>query len=678
VALLPSFSVKKHRRVQSRPTILIPVRQLRITLHCSLLSREFYRFAIWQPRLRLDIQLTKMPLFKGLKTRFRRQRALRAANRVQEQPAALYKPLDSNRSEIRLVTLIPGNFVDDIRCSLSTASLNDGVSYEALSYVWGDPGSTRQIIIDGLPARVTDNLETALRYLRYVSRPRVLWIDAICINQRDVPERNTQVMHMGGVYKLASRVIAWLGEEDTYSNLACDTFESLPTDVRMHWDPQKNDTFEEKLLDSYHQFAMQNLFGRPWWYRVWTVQESILGQDLFLVCGHREMSANTLGAISQSYYQHARSCCREFFWDENEEALLKIMDILIDLWQWRRASSRELLDLLAKFRTRHCTDPRDKVYGLLGLCVGDERNMIVPDYSVSVSMVYEHVTLKLIEISRSLDVFSQVFPRSFKSTELESSNLPSWVPNWTLETTSDEHRALTIRQQRNPEYNASSGTFASVRCVDQGKISLKGILIGAVATLSISQTSRFYLNIDQHEEWRDIARIDTFPDRLYGTETSTTYYDAYWQTLCASIVLPRSSLHDWSRKIRTSDNTQRSWHDAWWDWVSKFDIDNDRIDSVSSEYTGSEIAAFNAGVYVSTMSRKLFRSEGEKWLGLAPMDAEAGDTIALLEGGPVPYILRPMIGEEAGCYELIGDAYVHGLMDGEGWEPDLLQEIILL
>jgi hypothetical protein len=76
--------------------------------------------------------------------------------------------------------------------------------------------------------------------------------------------------------------------------------------------------------------------------------------------------------------------------------------------------------------------------------------------------------------------------------------------------------------------------------------------------------------------------------------------------------------------------------------------------------------------------RKLFVSEDEKWLGLAPMDAKPGDIIALLEGGPVPYILRPMIGKEAGCYELIGDAYVHGLMDGEGWQPDLLQEIVLL
>ena len=482
---------------------------------------------------------------------------------------------------------------------------------------------------------------------------------------------------MGGVYKLAFRVIAWLGEEDRYSNLAYDTFESLPTDDQMHWDPRKNDSLEETLFDSYHEVAMQSLFNRPWWYRVWTIQESILGPTLLFICGHREISAHTLGAISERYNVHLTTCCREFLCIRDHGAIDKSMDMLYNLRAWRRESNRELLDLLANFRSRHCTDPRDKVYGLLGLCVGDERNMIVPDYSMPVSMVYEHVALKIIESSRSLDVFSQVFPRSFKSTELEPSNLPSWVPNWTLEATSQQLQALMIRQERNAAYDASSGTFASVKLVDQGKISLKGILIGAVMALSSPQTS-LHLDINQHKEWRDISGIDTLPHRLYGTKTSTTYYDAYWQTLCASILLPRSSLHNPDDIVRTSDTTQRSWHDAWWNWISQFDADDDRIDSVSSEYTGSEIAFFNASVSASAMLRKLFMSGDEGWLGLAPMDAELGDIIALLEGGPVPYILRPRIGEEAGCYELIGDAYIHGLMDGEGWKSDLLQEIVLL
>jgi len=75
--------------------------------------------------------------------------------------------------------------------------------------------------------------------------------------------------------------------------------------------------------------------------------------------------------------------------------------------------------------------------------------------------------------------------------------------------------------------------------------------------------------------------------------------------------------------------------------------------------------------------RKFFVSKDEGWLGLAPMEAELGDRIALLEGGSVPYILRPKIGKETE-YELIGDAYVHGIMDGQAWKIDELVNIILV
>jgi hypothetical protein len=117
-----------------------------------------------------------------------------------------------------------------------------------------------------------------------------------------------------------------------YSNLACGAFEAMPTDVQVHWDPRKNNTFNETLLDSYHQTAMQSLFDRPWWYRVWTLQESLLEPNLIFVCGHRQLSANTLAAISKSYFRRVRSCCREFFWNKDGGAIFKLMDILSTLW----------------------------------------------------------------------------------------------------------------------------------------------------------------------------------------------------------------------------------------------------------------------------------------------------------------------------------------------------------
>jgi len=225
------------------------------------------------------------------------KKAVRAAERAQDQVTALYTPLITEQKEIRLVTLCSGSFEDDIRCILSKASLNDETSYEALSYVWGDRHITRQIFINGLSKRVTKNLEIALRHLRYVSQPRVLWIDAICINQRNIAERSVQVMHMGEVYTRATSVIAWLGEESSDSNLAFDALNALPTDSIRHWDPQKNAELDMTTLEPKYASAIRTLLLRPWWCRIWTVQESILGPAMSLVCGKRQVTVVGKGGL---------------------------------------------------------------------------------------------------------------------------------------------------------------------------------------------------------------------------------------------------------------------------------------------------------------------------------------------------------------------------------------------
>ncbi len=206
---------------------------------------------------------------------------------------------------------------------------------------------------------------------------------------------------------------------------------------------------------------------------------------------------------------------------------------------------------------------------------------------------------------------------------------------------------------------------------------MKGILLGVVAALGRQDPSGF-ADKSILSNWKELARVETLPNRLYNKRTSTTYYDEYWQTLCGSILHSLISLHDASQAIRTCNNDfYRSWYSSWWTWVWEFDSDEAKGDLVSSEYTGSSIINFHTSVGISTGLRRLFISSDEEWIGLAPMSAIAGDVIALLEGGPVPYILRPSE-TQAGNYELIGDAYVHGVMDGEGWNPDLLQEIVLV
>jgi hypothetical protein len=111
--------------------------------------------------------------------------------------ASLYAPLDASKQEFRIVTVAAGNFEEPIHCELEVVSPSDNKPYEALSYAWGDNKPSWKVFINGTRHAVSQNLESALRHLRYKDRSRTLWVDALSINQTNIQERNSQVKHMG-------------------------------------------------------------------------------------------------------------------------------------------------------------------------------------------------------------------------------------------------------------------------------------------------------------------------------------------------------------------------------------------------------------------------------------------------------------------------------------------------
>ena len=144
-----------------------------------------------------------------------------SANNATSQPQLgapdgnLYQPLPTGES-IRLLRLQPGPRDELISCNLQPANFNDNLpAYEALSYVWGSSSDTRSIICNGREIAVTRNLRNALRRLRRRDSTRLIWVDAICINQRNDEERGHQVRHMGSIYQCATRVLIWLGKDES-------------------------------------------------------------------------------------------------------------------------------------------------------------------------------------------------------------------------------------------------------------------------------------------------------------------------------------------------------------------------------------------------------------------------------------------------------------------------------
>jgi hypothetical protein len=485
---------------------------------------------------------------------------------------------------------------------------------------------------------------------------------------------------MGGIFHKASEVVIWLGAEAENSDLAFDAFEMLPKIESIHWDPMANSILDEVLCGHKYALAVNKIFERSWWHRLWTVQESILGQTIIFVCGARQISGETLFAVQKCYFKHILYCCSSL---QSKPSFIHMdlysqpMSILELLFMSRfYKGSYTISSLLAYYRSRRCTDPRDKVYGLLGLAESEETNIIIPDYSSPISTIYEQTTLKLIEHSKSLQIFSHISARSMKIDEIATTGLPSWVPNWTSEGSHQQFVALSNRLDDIEDYKVSGGSSAHVKVVAKGKIALRGILLGSCGRLSEPNDSKRAYHFDVFKGWRDLVAKKL--RLLYPNTICTSYSDAYWQTLCASKVIPvTTSDHD---SMRTSDDSiERFWHDSWWSLYqeSLHDADLGGEQQHNYEVRKLERIKFRQSIAAATTMRRLFISREDELLGLAPMDAQVGDMIALLEGGNVPYILRPKIGT-GNEWEMIGDAYVHGIMDGEAWKPDQLVDIVLV
>lgn len=188
-------------------------------------------------------------------------------------------PIDVEKREIRLLILEPGSDSDVLQGGFVIESLDyDDLHYTALSYTWSGPNSNSIITIDGLPLPITKNLELALRKVRHPSRSKTLWADAISINQKDNEEKKFQVALMGDIYASATRTWIWLGEESADSNTAIDFMESI-----------KNRKLD--ILDSSNipWGAINGLFQREWWTRVWVVQETLMAHRAIVNCGRKQV-----------------------------------------------------------------------------------------------------------------------------------------------------------------------------------------------------------------------------------------------------------------------------------------------------------------------------------------------------------------------------------------------------
>lgn len=393
----------------------------------------------------------------------------------------IYAPIDSVACQIRLIDLLPSTkFEAEIQIHLRTGVLSDTTvpKYEALSYVWGSPENPEDILIDGANLTVTRALAQALPYLRYEDQPRTLWIDAICVNQEDLEERGRQVERMATLYSCARRVVVWLGAGTRNSRLGLETMETLRS--KISYDIEKDlayppiqavDTWTaEDSIIPYNEDSIRaiiSLLQRQWFERLWIVQEIRLANDQAVIqAGHKSITWDAF--ISSCYY--LRSKFQNFqgktdLASEFQKSYLRIQPLGLG----RPQVFEDLQRLTWDIRNAKCTDPRDRVFGLLSMVHKSSAIDLRPDYRKSVSQVYQDVVLHILERSKSLRLLARC-----EIDDFLNNGIPSWAPNFAIPC----HYQLPLR-----DMDAAGVSIAHARYLGNGVLSVKGARVATVSQI---------------------------------------------------------------------------------------------------------------------------------------------------------------------------------------------------
>jgi ankyrin repeat protein len=324
-----------------------------------------------------------------------------------------YKPIDLQGRSFRLVQLFKAEY-GPVRCELFDARLDDEediIDYEALSYTWGGTYKPHEIEINGRILPVTKNLSLALRSLRYPHQDRILWIDAICIDQNNDRERGHQVLQMASIYKKAEQVIIWLGPATTETDLVFNHMSQFEKESVKHvckdwkvsderwvdlWDSVQppSDDRESKLISRHQQQeGLTELLTRSWFDRVWIIQEVVNARAAKVTCGTKSVSARIFALSPFLVGLSPNPHC---------QAILDVMPGPTRKYSWW-TQNQDLYTLLLKFRGSEASDPRDKIYALLGISSDAfTTGFLKPDYEKSEVEVIQDTVAFLLQFNHGV------------------------------------------------------------------------------------------------------------------------------------------------------------------------------------------------------------------------------------------------------------------------------------
>ncbi|KFA71306.1 hypothetical protein S40288_06701 [Stachybotrys chartarum IBT 40288] len=605
----------------------------------------------------------------------------------QTSPAHLYHPLQTSRS-IRLLQLHPGSTADPISTSLREWPLDDAPPYEALSYAWGDLYDTRSITCQEVSVQITASLYDALLNLRFLDEPRFLWIDALCINQSDLEERGQQVRIMHLIYRFCKICLVWLGPGDEHSAAAFKIIGDLATliakrhlidvnELDSHLENNGRDlTLTQNIgfsglpsPDSRDWGSLHHFFSRSWFSRAWVLQEVYSSPRALFICGAQNATFSSVYHAADWALSNSARINWRLNWDlvqhYTTSNCANVLRMSSDKTSAQNLTLESLLGACKDFKT---SEPRDKVFALMNLpAFQKEYPDLTPDYRMPVVDLYMDVTLHVIRRNAGLSILTYV------DRDLENSDedFPSWVPRW--------HRAnysLNNSSMWYWYYSTGLSELAPPMSAEllPGKIlRLSGFQFDVVEDFSIIDRSN-YLDtqpakptFDNKTDWKPYETPNSGP-----YQSKPEVVKAYAMTLTAMCresngvfalhCAPENEPHHvsdfvgWLQWLRGDDGNKSNHYPP-----GLYSQDKPFLTDTNDEEALKYAYHYNImfGSYV--LKRRLIRTK-KGYLGIGSYSPQTGDVVCVMYGGRVPLILRPRPDEG---FDLVGDAYIHGIMHGE-------------
>ncbi|CAD6575078.1 MAG: hypothetical protein ASARMPRED_007045 [Alectoria sarmentosa] len=597
----------------------------------------------------------------------------------------LYPPLPAD--SIRILTLLPGKPESTIRCELSIRSLYDSRDYEVLSYALERRKSESFINVNGYTIRVNPYLESSIESLRYADRPRYLWVDDLCVNQKDIEERNSHVALVASIVTRASGVCIWLGKRDEYCHWAFSSYKSI-------LDADNFDDSGDRKLMGQVADVLSGLV-RTAWFHPGNVQAICLARYATIYCGQDSMPwkafAEVVALLATHHYplsEPARFLRRPNWLYERDvsddlQTLFQFVNAVDELIRWLDDGQIErrysLEALVTQFSWTIPTNHHDAIYSMLSLArdvspspkssttsiaktfvdqsspslqaVNQlERRTMIVDYA----QPFEHACKDFVQIaiqnSQSLDILCRPWAPQFD-------RLPSWVPekskavmvmdrdNTMQSVNGDIFASALAGPVRSPIYNASKLKRPNFRMSDSSigapRMSVEGFTLDVIQA---KQTPALMGNIPpgwiDFLGWKDIKGPP--PDKA-------------WRTLVGDrkggVVPPPTAFYRRACE-RTFQRVEPGQG-----------FDTGEAAGLRDPITGKFVRRVKTVVW----GRRLIRTEKHDLVGLAPGATKKRDVVAILYGLSVPVVLRQVqdAAEGDNVYTLVGECFIYGMMDGE-------------